>query len=123
MKTWLLPVRRGGPVFLAIFLIIGCINPAPPLDLSSREPSQDQWKIAEYYSHEAAVLRQKAQEMYARAQVYERLFGSDSEWVKGSRLLAQSYEDAAREHERLADEHLELAGGQRPPQLVKPGPR
>lgn len=93
-----------------------------PLDLSSREPSQDHWKIAEYYSHEAAALRQKAQEMSARAQVYELLFGVDSEWVKGTRLLAQFYEGEAEEHERLADEHLELAGGQQPPQVVKPVP-
>ena len=73
------------------------------------DPSQDQWKIAEFYSREATSLRQKAEELFARTLVYERLFGSNSDWVAGTRLLAQSYEEAAREHERLADKHFGLA--------------
>jgi len=92
-----------------------CVGIGPPLDLSSMDPSQDQWRIAEYYSREATRHRQKAQELYARTLIYERLFGANSEWVSGTRLLAQSYEDAAIEHERSAHMHLELAGGHRAP--------
>jgi hypothetical protein len=43
--------------------------------------------------------------------VYEGLFGRESEWVTGTRLLKQFYEEVAREQDRLADLHLELSGG------------
>ncbi len=52
--------------------------------------------------------------MRARVAVYERLFGSDSEWVSGARTLADFYEQAAREQERLAGKHASLAGGHVP---------
>jgi hypothetical protein len=42
--------------------------------------------------------------------VYERLFGPESEWVTGARLLAQYYEEAAHEAEQLARRHLKLPG-------------
>jgi hypothetical protein len=85
----------------------------PPFDLSTMDPSQDQWRIAEYYSREAADFRQKAEDLHARMLIYVRLFGAESEWVRGTRLLAQSYEDTAFEHERLAEQHMNLAGGSR----------
>jgi hypothetical protein len=56
---------------------------------------------------EAGRFRQQAHEMDARLQIYERLFGGDSDWVSGTRLLADSYRQAADEHERLARGHLE----------------
>ena len=62
----------------------------PPLDLSTMDPSQDQWRIAEYYSREAAAFRQKAEQLHARVLIYARLFGAESEWVRGTRLLAQA---------------------------------
>jgi hypothetical protein len=55
-----------------------------------------------------------------RALIYERLFGAESEWVSSTRVLARSYEDAASEHERLAQQHLELAGGRRPSRAMLP---
>lgn len=114
--------RRGQCLILLWSLTLwSCVGVGPPLDLSSMDPSQDQWRIAEYYSREAARHRQKAQELYARTLIYERLFGANSEWVSGTRLLAQSYEDAAIEHERSAHMHLELAGGHRAPR-VGPSP-
>jgi len=107
--------RRQWFMFLSSLMLWSCVGVGPPLDLSSMDPSQDQWRIAEYYSREATRHRQKSQELYARVLIYERLFGADSEWVAGTRLLAQSYEDAAIEHERSAQMHLELAGGHRAP--------
>jgi hypothetical protein len=106
-------------ILVSSFMLWGCVGLGPPLDLSTMDPSQDQWRIAEYYSREAMRLRQTAQELYDRVLIYERLFGAESEWVSGTRLLAQSYENAAFEHERLAHKHLELAGGHRAP---RPGP-
>ena len=44
-------------------------------------------------------------------QMYERLFGPKSDWVEGTRLLAQFYEDAAAEQERMAARHLEAVPG------------
>jgi hypothetical protein len=41
------------------------------------------------------VLRQQS-EALNRKDVYERLFGRESEWVTAIRLLAQFYEDVAR---------------------------
>lgn len=91
---------------LAIFLQFGCSGiSTAPLDMTALEPSQDQGKIAAYYRHEAVVARQQAEELTHRAVVYERLFGAESEWVTGTRLLAQYYEDSAREAEQLAKRH------------------
>lgn len=71
--------------------------------------SQDQNKIAEFYSQKAERLRYMARDMSHRAVVYERLFGPDSDWVAGTRLLAQSYEDVAKEQDRKAEQHQDLA--------------
>lgn len=91
----------------------GCASPKVELDLTTYDQAQDQRKIAEYYSQEAARLREKSEEMSARIAVYERLFGPTSDWVAGTRLLAQSYEEAAKEHERMAAKHMGLASGRR----------
>jgi hypothetical protein len=114
--------RRTWSMLLWSLMLWSCVGVGPPLDLSSLDPSQDQWRIAEYYSREAARHRQKSQELYARILIYERLFGAESEWVVGTRLLAQSYEDAAIEHERSAYMHLELARGHRAPRMNAPPP-
>lgn len=97
-----------------------CVETGSPPDLSTMDPSQDQWRIAEYYSREAAHFRQKARDLHARGLIYQRLFGTDSEWVSGTHLLAQSYEDAAIERERLAAMHLELATRHRASRLRGP---
>lgn len=101
----------------------GCTSPRAELDLTAYDTTQDQWKIAEYYSQEAARLRQKAEEMSARIAVYERLFGPASDWVAGTRLLAQSYEEAAKEHERMAGKHLGFVSGRQPSPPAQPEPR
>lgn len=111
------------PVFLWALVSFGCGAPKSPLesksplDMTTLDPAQDHWRIATAYTHEATAMRQKAEELFKRATHYERLFGTDSEWVTGTKLLAQFYEDAARERERLAAVHVGLAGGHRSVQL------
>ncbi len=79
--------------------------------MTTLNPAQDHWRIATAYAQEATAMRQRAEELSKRASHYERLFGADSEWVTGTKLLAQFYEDAAREQQRLAEVHVGLAGG------------
>jgi hypothetical protein len=110
--------QPGLLVLLAMVTALGCVRAPAPLDLASSDPFQDQWKIAGYYRHEASLFRLKADELQQRVAVYERLFGADSEWVMGTRLLAQYYEEAAQEQERLANLHLDLARHPRQAPLV-----
>jgi hypothetical protein len=67
-------------------------------------------KMASYYVREAMRSRELAGEQANRASVYERMFGADSDWVSSARLLNQFYENEAREQERQANWHLEMAG-------------
>lgn len=102
-------------LFLGFLLMSGCARgPTAVLDPVSREPDQDHWAIASYYSRQAAMSRQQVEELTHRAVVYEGLFGPDSEWVTGTKLLLRFYEEAAREQDRLADLHLELRRGRSP---------
>lgn len=89
----------------------GPIVPLVPLHTGSYDPYQDHMKMAHYYAHEATLSHQKAEELANRIVVYERLFGRESDWVAGTQLLAQFYQEAAREQDRQANLHLELAGG------------
>ncbi len=102
------------------FSALGCIRASAPLDLASQNPYSDQNKIASHYSREANNFRLKAQELSQRASVYEGLFGPDSEWVRGARLLEQFYEYLAQEQERLAAEHLDIASRERQSLIVRP---
>ncbi len=99
-----------------IAAMIGCTTSTSKseLELSAYDPAQDHGKIAAYYAHEAAKLRQTAEEMSVRIVVYERLFGPTSDWVSGTRLLTQSYQEAAKEYERKAHEHRDLIHRGRP---------
>lgn len=102
-------------LLLAIFLQPGCSGrTSAPLDMAALDPGQDHWAIAAYYSREATMSRQQAEELTYRAVVYEGLFGPESEWVTGTRLLKRFYEEAASEQDRLADLHLELSRGRSP---------
>jgi len=92
-------------------LLAGCLDPGAPLELSMLDPSPAQAKIAEYHFQEAAKMRQKAEEQLERARLYEGLFGVESDWVAGSRLLAQTYEEEARSHEAQGRKHLRLVEG------------
>ena len=89
----------------------GCTGPDRGFELDSFHPSADQRLIARYYQEEALRFRQQADEFDARAQMYERMFGPDSDWVSGAKLLAQSYRLAAEDRERLGQEHLQAGRG------------
>ncbi|HJU05134.1 MAG TPA: hypothetical protein VJ692_08260 [Nitrospiraceae bacterium] len=112
--------RAESLIFLLAMWCAGCGHPGSPLELSDVDPFQDQWKIAQYHQREAIVLLQKAEDLKAQVLVYEGLFGADSPWVTGAQLLVQSYEEAAREQERLADKHLALAGRRPERRLSRP---
>lgn|SRR5574340_263398 len=103
-------------VGLGFWLLSGCISSSSPLTITTRDPAQDQWRIAAYHDREAVFMSQMAEDWTVRAAHYERLFGADSDWMAGARLLAQFYEEAAREQERLASIHTGLAQGQSPSQ-------
>jgi hypothetical protein len=105
---------------LSFLLTSGCARgPTAILDLVSRDPGQDHWAIAAYYSRQAAESRQQAEALTGSMVAYERLFGPESDWVTGTRLLVQFYEDAAREQDRLVELHLELGGGHSTHQLTQ----
>ncbi|HXF93246.1 MAG TPA: hypothetical protein VNK46_10870 [Nitrospiraceae bacterium] len=123
-------MNRGCPcngigvfVLLLSLVTLGCTRASAPLDLSSSDPSHDQWKIASNYAREAALFRSKAEELADRVAVYERLFGPDSEWVTGAKLLIEYYRNAAEERERLADMHLELTADGRRSRVAAPASR
>lgn len=88
----------------------GPILPLAPLDTASRDPTQDHVKMASIYVRQAMRSRELAEEQSNRAVVYERVFGANSDWVSSARLLAQFYENSARDQERQANWHLEMAG-------------
>lgn len=116
--------RRGNckRACLLVLLMMGAGPGCTPvqLDLNSSDPAQDQRKITHFYSQQAAKLRRSSEELSERALVYERLFGPESDWVTGARLLAQSYEEAAKEAERRAGKHQRLAGGEHAALLTVP---
>ena len=106
MRSWMvraLVVVWGCSGFLGTF---SCARPAAPLDLISEDPAHDQRLIAAYYEKEAATLRQKAALVSEQAAAYALLFGPDSEWASGARLLAEFYHSKADERSRLASQHL-----------------
>jgi hypothetical protein len=120
-------VEQGEPssmyplvLILGFLLVSGCLRgPTAVLDPGSRNPGQDHWAIAAYYSRQAAESRQQAEALTGSIVAYERLFGPESDWVTGTRFLVQFYEDAAREQDRHAELHLELAGGHSTHQLTQ----
>jgi len=93
----------------------GCAVPARELELGSRDPSLDHRRIARYYHQEAGRLLKRSEDMTVRASQYELLFGPSSDWVRGTKLLAESYRTSAMEHERLAGEHQRIAEEWRKP--------
>ena len=104
-----------GILIIACLIFTAChwgpILPLASVDSASRnDPTQDHVKMASFYVRQAMRSREMAGEQANRALVYERMFGADSDWVSSARLLSQFYENAAREQEREANWHLEMAG-------------
>jgi hypothetical protein len=106
---------------LVLGFCAGCAAPDRQLDLLSFNTSIDQSRIARYYQNEAFRFRRQAENSDARAEMYERMFGPESDWVSGARLLAQSYRFAADDRDRLAQEHLEAwRNSQSPASSIRP---
>ena len=102
-------------VLLGSLALWSCVASGPVVNLESMDPSLDHWRIAQYHYREAARFRQRSRDLYEQGLIYERLFGGESEWVSGSRLLARSYEEAAMQHEQRGDTHRELSRSRRGP--------
>jgi hypothetical protein len=94
-----------GPVTF-VLILGGCSAQSTSYELSSYAPAADQRALANYHREEVQRLKQKSEELQARAEQYDRLFGPASEWAQGARLLAQFYDDASREQARLAEQHI-----------------
>lgn len=96
-------------LLLGVFLQAGCGGtPTPPLEMTTLNPSGDHKTIAYHYRHEAMLARQEAEKLADQATVYAQLFGRESDWVSGTMLLVQFYEEIAQEQDRLAEQHLKL---------------
>lgn len=104
-------LHRHGAMSLAAVACtaLGCVNTTTPLDLTSLDPGTDQRKIADYHRQDADFFRLKARELAERIATYQSLFGAESEWVNGARLLAQFYEQAAIDQDHQALMHLSIA--------------
>ncbi len=72
--------------------------------------TDEQRTIGEYYRREAVMFRQRADEMTERVIAYRQLFGEESEWVSGARVLGEFYQQEARERERLAEQYQSPSG-------------
>ena len=83
-------------------------------------PADEQSTIGEYYRQEATVFRQRANVMAERATAYGQLFGEESEWVNGARLLGEFYQQNARERERLAEQYQFPSDGRLNPPTLSP---
>lgn len=93
--------------------VVGCANVTTPLDLTSLDPAADQRKIADYHRQDAVFFRLKARELAERIMVYQDLFGAESEWVNGARILEQFYETAAKDQDHQTILHLSIADDRR----------
>jgi len=102
-------VGWGVLIVLCSLVAAGCAQPVETIDMTSFDPSQDQMVIVGYYRGQALDLREKAASLAVSAVRYERLFGSQSDWVSGARQLSQYYAAAAQEQEHLAEAHAEVA--------------
>ena len=92
---------------------VGCANVTAPLELTSLDPAVDQRKIADFYRQDAVFFRLKARELAERIRVYQNLFGAESEWVNGARILEQFYENAAKDQDHQTLMHLSIAEDKR----------
>ncbi len=94
-------------ILLGFLLHVGCSSgPTAPLEMNTHNPNDDHQTIAHHYLNEARLSRQQVAELTNQVTVYEQLFGKESDWVSGTRLLVQFYQDVAREQDRLAELHM-----------------
>jgi hypothetical protein len=107
--THLPHVRRGALAVFCLLAAAGCAQSSETIEMTSFDPSPDQITIAGYYRDGAMDMRGKAASLAESAVRYEQLFGPQSDWVSGAKQLSQYYAAMAREQERLADAHAEVA--------------
>lgn len=108
------------PIILGLLVQFGCSSGlTAPLEMTTLNPGDDHQTVARHYRHEANLSRQQVEELSNQAAAYEPLFGQESDWVSGTRLLVQFYQELAREQDRLAELHMNL-GKDRPSKLAVP---
>lgn len=102
----LVRVKDGQILSATTTAINGPLTPRKPdvrVNHGGTAKRRDREDLAVYHKGRAADLRQKAESLLNRAWLYDELFGSESDWAVSTRNLAQYYENAARQQERLAD--------------------
>jgi hypothetical protein len=102
-------VGRGALILACSLAAAGCAQPVKTVDTVSFGPSQDQQTIVGYYRAEAIVLKEKAAAIAESTVRYEQLFGPQSDWVSGAKLLSQYYAVAAQDLERRAEAYEDAA--------------
>jgi hypothetical protein len=102
-------VGRGALILVCSLAAAGCAQPVKTIDTASFGPSQDQQTIVSSYRAEAIVLKEKAAAIAESTSRYEQLFGHQSDWVSGAKLLSQYYAVAAQDLERRAEAYEEAA--------------
>jgi hypothetical protein len=105
------PIRLIVAVMTSMLDLQGCSASPKLLDFNSAETTTDRRALSELYRKEATMFRQKADEMAERATAYGPLFGEESDWVAGARLLGEYYRQEADDRQRLADEYGSPSGG------------
>lgn len=103
-------IRLFVAVLISTFGLQGCSASPKQLDFNAPETTADRRALSEFYKKEAIMLRQKADEMAQRATAYRPLFGEESDWVAGARLLGEYYRQEAEDRQRLADEYGSPSG-------------
>jgi len=107
--NWPLSASIQAILLIGLLTCVGCQRPHPPLDLNSFDPSRDQLLIADQYLRQAALMRKKAEDLRIKAERYAQLFGPESEWATSAKLLENFYEQEAKNRERIALLHAEIA--------------
>ena len=100
----------GVLIVVCVLAAAGCAQSVAPIeDMGSFDPSLDQMAFADSYRAEAVALKEKAAALAETVVRYEHLFGPQSDLVSGARQLSQYYVEAAKELERRAEAHAEVA--------------
>jgi hypothetical protein len=94
-----------------MFDLHGCSASPKLLDFNAVETADERRAVSEFYRKEAIMFRQKADELAERVIAYRPLFGEESDWVTGARLLVEYYQQEARDRQRLADQYDSSSGG------------
>ena len=92
---------RPAAIVLLTLLATACASAQRPDNTVMESPGVQDAGVLQY-QREAQLYRDKSAALIERAALYERIFGPQSDWVTGTRMLAAFYEDEARDRERQA---------------------